>query len=194
MRRLCVFCGSNVGARPDYAAAAREFATAAVGRGLGIVYGGGNVGLMGVVADAAIAAGGEVIGVIPSALQAKELAHAGLSALHVVRSMHDRKALMADLSDGFVALPGGVGTLEELFEILTWAQLGIHAKPVGVLDTAGFFQPLLALLDHQVEERFLKPKHRALVHVAAEPQRLLDLLLMAPLAPAEPKWLDESRR
>jgi uncharacterized protein (TIGR00730 family) len=194
MRRLCVFCGSNVGGRPEYAAAASEFAVSAVRRGLGIVYGGGNVGLMGVVADAALAAGGEVIGVIPSALQSKELAHAGLTELHVVRSMHERKALMADLSDGFVALPGGVGTLEELFEILTWGQLGIHAKPVGVLDTGGYFQPLLALLDHQVEERFLKPKHRALVHVAAAPERLLDILLKAPPAPAEPKWLDESRR
>jgi uncharacterized protein (TIGR00730 family) len=194
MRRLCVFCGSNVGARPEYAAASRDFAAAAARRGLGIVYGGGNVGLMGVLADAALAAGGEVIGVIPSALQAKELAHAGLTELHVVRSMHERKALMADLSDGFVALPGGVGTLEELFEILTWAQLGIHAKPVGVLDTAGFFQPLLALLDHQVEEHFLKPKHRALVQVAAEPERLVEVLLKAPPATAEPKWLDESRR
>jgi uncharacterized protein (TIGR00730 family) len=194
MRRLCVFCGSNVGGRPEYAAAASEFAVSAVRRGLGIVYGGGNVGLMGVVADAALAAGGEVIGVSPSALQSKELAHAGLTELHVVRSMHERKALMADLSDGFVALPGGVGTLEELFEILTWGQLGIHAKPVGVLDTGGYFQPLLALLDHQVEERFLKPKHRALVHVAAAPERLLDILLKAPPAPAEPKWLDESRR
>jgi len=194
MRRLCVFCGSNVGGRPEYAAAAREFAAVAVRRGLGLVYGGGNIGLMGVVADASIAAGGEVIGVIPSALQAKELAHAGLTELHVVRSMHDRKALMADLSDGFVALPGGFGTLEELFEILTWAQLGIHAKPVGLLDTASFFDPLLAFLDHQVEERFLKPKHRALVHVAAEPERLLDMMLKAPPPPAEPKWLDESRR
>ena len=194
MPRLCVFCGSNVGARPEYAAAAREFAAAAVRRGLGLVYGGGNVGLMGVVADAALAAGGEVIGVIPSALQAKELAHAGLTELHVVRSMHERKAVMADLSDGFAALPGGVGTLEELFEILTWGQLGIHAKPVGVLDTAGFFQPLLALLDHQVEEHFLKPKHRALVQVAAEPERLVEVLLKAPPATAEPKWLDESRR
>jgi uncharacterized protein (TIGR00730 family) len=194
MPRLCVFCGSNVGARPEYAAAAREFAAAAVRRGLGLVYGGGNVGLMGVVADAALAAGGEVIGVIPSALQAKELAHAGLTELHVVRSMHERKAVMADLSDGFAALPGGVGTLEELFEILTWGQLGIHAKPVGVLDTAGFYQPLLRFLDHQVEERFLKPKHRALVHVAAEPERLLDMLSKAPPGPAEPKWLDESRR
>jgi uncharacterized protein (TIGR00730 family) len=194
MRRLCVFCGSNVGGRPEYAAGAREFAAAAARRGLGLVYGGGNIGLMGVVADAALEAGGEVIGVIPSALQAKELAHAGLTELHVVRSMHERKALMADLSNGFAALPGGFGTLEELFEILTWAQLGIHAKPVGLLDTAGFFQPLLALLDHQVEERFLKPRHRALVHVAADPERLLDMLLKAPPAPAEPKWLDESRR
>lgn len=194
MRRLCIFCGSNVGSRHEYPAAARQFAAATARRGLGLVYGGGNIGLMGVVADAALAAGGEVIGVIPSALQAKELAHAGLTQLHVVRSMHDRKALMADLSDGFVALPGGYGTLEELFEILTWAQLGIHAKPVGLLDTAGFFGPLLTFLDHQVEERFLKSKHRALVHVAAEPERLLDMLQKAPPPPAEPKWLDESRR
>jgi uncharacterized protein (TIGR00730 family) len=194
MRRVCVFCGSNVGGRPEYAAAARGFAAAAAARGLGLVYGGGNVGLMGVVADAALAAGGEVIGVIPSALKGRELAHAGLTRLHVVTTMHERKALMADLSDAFAALPGGVGTLEELFEVVTWAQLGIHAKPVGLLNTAGYFDGLLSFLDHLVAQRFVKEKHRALVRVAAEPGPLLDLLLRAPPPPPEPKWIDAAKR
>src|SRR4051812_49148308 len=150
--RVCVFCGSNPGARPEYAAAARAVGRALAERGRGLVYGGGNVGLMGVCADAALAAGGEVIGVIPDALQTAEVAHGGLTRLHVVRTMHERKALMADLSDAFAALPGGFGTLDELFEILTWAQLGIHAKPVAILNVAGFFDPLLAMLDHQTAE------------------------------------------
>ena len=194
MRRVCVFCGSNVGGRPRYAEAARRVGELIAGAGLGLVYGSGNVGLMGVLADAALRAGGEVVGVIPAALQARELAHAGLSALHVVDSMHERKARMADLSDAFAALPGGYGTLDELFEILTWAQLGIHAKPVGLLDVDGFFAPLLAALDRMVDERFLKPEHRALLRVTDTPERLLELLLHAPPSPPTPKWLDDAGR
>jgi uncharacterized protein (TIGR00730 family) len=194
MRRVCVFCGSNVGGRPEYAATARRVGELIAGRGLGLVYGGGNVGLMGVLADAALAAGGEVIGVIPAALQKKELAHAGLTALHVVGSMHERKAVMADLSDAFAALPGGYGTLDELFEILTWAQLGIHAKPVGLLDVAGYFRPLLAAVDHMTAERFVRPKHRDLLHVADTPERLLDVLTHAPPPAPVEKWLDVEGR
>jgi uncharacterized protein (TIGR00730 family) len=194
MRRICVFCGSSAGGRPEYAAAARGLGERIAGRGLGLVYGGGNIGLMGVLADAALAAGGEVVGVIPAALQAKELAHTGLKELFVVGTMHERKARMADLSDAFAALPGGYGTLDELFEILTWAQLGIHAKPVGLLNTGGFFDPLLAALDHLTAERFVKPRHRALVRVADTPDQLLDQLALAvPAAPVE-KWLDEQGR
>jgi uncharacterized protein (TIGR00730 family) len=194
MRRLCVFCGSSVGGRPEYAAAAREFAAAAVRRGLGLVYGGGNIGLMGVVADAALAAGGEVIGVIPSALQSKELAHAGLTELHVVRGMHDRKALMADLSDAFAALPGGFGTGDELFEILTWAQLGLHDKPIGLLNIAGYFNSLLAWLDHMVAESFLRPKHRDLLLTRSEPEALLDLLFHYRAASNAEKWITPTDR
>jgi uncharacterized protein (TIGR00730 family) len=174
MRRLCVFCGSSSGSRPAYAAAARALGEALARRGLGLVTGGGRVGLMGVIADASMGAGGEVIGVIPEALAAKEVAHAGPTELRVVGSMHERKAMMAELSDGFVALPGGFGTLEEFFEVLTWAQLGLHPKPCALLNVAGFYAPLLALLDHAVAEGFVKPIHRALVLVEEEPERLLD--------------------
>jgi len=142
LRRLCVFCGSASGVRPEYEAAARELGTVLAGRGVGVVYGGASVGLMGVVADSALAAGGEVIGIIPQALVDREVAHAGLSELHVVGSMHERKALMAELSDAFVALPGGMGTLEELFEVFTWRQLGLHAKPIALLDVAGYWAGL----------------------------------------------------
>ena len=158
-------------------------------RGLGLVTGGGRVGLMGVVADAAMAAGGEVIRVIPEALAAKEVAHAGLTELRVVGSMHERKALMAALSDAFVALPGGYGTLEEFFEVLTWAQLGLHPKPCAVLNVAGYYDPLLALLDHAVAERFVKPIHRSLVLVEVEPERLLDRLRDY-RPPAVEKWIE----
>ncbi len=143
-------------------------------RGLGLVYGGGSVGLMGAVADAALAAGGEVIGVIPEVLQIRELAHRSLTTLHVVGSMHERKALMAELSDGFVALPGGMGTLEELSEVLTWAQLGLHARPIGLLDVAGYYQPLADFFDRAVGAGFLRPAHRALLLVGHEPGALLD--------------------
>jgi hypothetical protein len=174
MKRICVFCGSSPGYDPRYLEAARDMGRLVAGRGLGLVYGGGSVGLMGAVADAALAAGGEVIGVIPEVLQIRELAHRSLTRLHVVGSMHERKALMAELSDGFVALPGGMGTLEELAEVLTWAQLGLHARPVGLLDVAGYYQPLADFLDRAVSAGFLRPAHRALLLVGHEPGTLLD--------------------
>lgn len=160
VHRLCVFCGSASGARPEYAAVARELGTALAERGIGVVYGGASVGMMGAVADAALAAGGEVIGVIPQALVDREIAHADLSALHVVDSMHARKALMADLSDAFLALPGGMGTLEELFEVFTWRQIGIHDKPIALLDVAGYWAGLVTFLEHAEAEGFLRAGHR----------------------------------
>lgn len=190
LRRVCVFCGSSVGGRPAYAEAAHAFGALLAERGIGVVTGGGSVGLMGVVADATLAAGGEALGVIPRRLVDRELGHHGLSALYVVESMHERKALMHELSDAFVALPGGYGTLDELFEALTWRQLGIHGKPVGVLDSEGYFEPLLALLDSLVEGGFVHDAHRTGLLVAAEPVALLDLLEAAPLgepAPGAPK-------
>ena len=162
MRRICVFCGSSPGSRPEYRAAAEEMAAELVRRKIGLVYGGGNVGLMGVIADAVLGAGGDVQGVMPEHLTAREIGHKGLTRLHVVRSMHERKTLMADLSDAFVALPGGFGTLEEFCEVVTWTQLGLHAKPCGILNVLGYYSPLLRMFDHAVEERFLKPENRAL--------------------------------
>jgi uncharacterized protein (TIGR00730 family) len=162
-------------------------------RGLGLVYGGGCVGLMGILADAVLAAGGEVIGVIPAALMAREVGHTGVTELRVVGSMHERKALMADLSDAFVALPGGFGTLEEFCEVLTWAQLGIHRKPCGLLNADGYYDPLLALLDHAVAERFLRPAHRALVLEERDLERLLDRLATSRLPDLE-KWVDREER
>ena len=176
MKRICVFCGSSPGHDPRYLEAARAGGRALAQRGLGLVYGGGSVGLMGAVADAALAAGGEVIGVIPEVLQIRELAHRSLTRLHVVGSMHERKALMAELSDGFVALPGGMGTLEELAEVLTWAQLGLHARPVGLLDVAGYYRRLAEFFDRAVGAGFLRPAHRQLLLVADQPAALLDQL------------------
>ena len=173
MRRICVFCGSHSGNKPAYADLARETATAIVRAGFGIVYGGGSVGLMGVLADAALAAKGEVIGVIPQALSRSEIAHAGLTRLHVVASMHERKALMAESSDGFIALPGGFGTMDELCEVLSWRQLGIHDKPIGVLDYAGYFRHLLALFDSMVREGFLEPANQSLLVRAEGIEELL---------------------
>jgi uncharacterized protein (TIGR00730 family) len=152
MKRVCVFCGSSSGSRPEYRTAAEELGTEVVRRKIGLVYGGGNVGLMGVIADAVLKAGGEVMGVIPENLMAKEVGHNGLTKLHVVRSMHERKALMADLSDAFIALPGGFGTLEEFCEIVTWSQLGLHTKPCGILNVQGYYSPLLAMFDHAVKD------------------------------------------
>ena len=194
MRTVCIFCGSRPGGAAQYAVAARTFGTALAGRGLGLVYGGGHVGLMGILADAVLAGGQPVIGVIPRSLADKELAHRGLTELIVVETMHDRKAIMADRADAFVALPGGYGTGDELFEILTWAQLGLHQKPAGLLNTAAFFDPLLAWLDHMVREDFLKPVHRRIVRVADDGEGLLDLLVNAPPLPQTAKWLDGDQR
>lgn len=176
LKRVCVFCGSSPGVRPEYAEAARAMGRALVARGLGLVYGGGKVGLMGEVADAVLEGGGEVIGVIPDALVAREVGHEGVTELRVVRSMHERKALMAELSDAFVALPGGFGTWEEFCEVLTWAQLGLHPKPCGLLDVAGYYAPFVALMDHAVAEGFVRPQHRALVLEDTDPERMLTRL------------------
>ncbi|MBI5544363.1 MAG: TIGR00730 family Rossman fold protein [Deltaproteobacteria bacterium] len=189
MRRVCVFCGSSPGGRSEYRAAAEALAQALARRGLGVVYGGGNVGLMGAVADAMLAAGGEAIGVIPQALMDKELGHPGLTRMHVVGSMHERKAMMADLADGFVALPGGFGTFEEFCEVLTWTQLGFQKKPCGLLDVDGFYDGLLALFDRAVAERFVRPDHRAMVLTSAEPDALLEQM-EAWRPPTVPKWID----
>jgi uncharacterized protein (TIGR00730 family) len=194
MRRLCVFCGSSTGSRPEYRAAARRLGELLAARGLGLVFGAGHVGLMGVLADAVLGAGGEAVGVIPQALVDKELAHRGLTELHVVQTMHQRKALMADLADGFAALPGGYGTADEFFEVLTWAQLGLHAKPIGLLNVAGFFDPLLAWVDGCVREGFLRPQHRALLQVSSGPEELLDMLARYRAAPETPKWIGEGDR
>ncbi len=174
--RICVFCGSKFGNNPAYQQAARDFAALLATAGHELVYGGGNIGLMGVIADAALAAGGQVIGVIPGALAGLEIAHSSLTQLHVVNSMHERKALMADLSDAFVALPGGYGTLDETFEILTWAQLRIHNKPVGMLNVDDYFTPLLVFLDQQVNEGFVRGDHHELLLVETEPRAMLDRL------------------
>ena len=174
--RVCVFCGSSPGAREAYLEAARSLGSLLAERGIGLVYGGASVGLMGEVADAVLAGGGEAIGVIPRRLVDRELAHAGLTELHVVETMHERKALMARLSDAFVILPGGAGTLDEFFEALTWRQLGLHAKPLALLDVEDFFEPLLALADHLVEEGFVQAAFRAVLLVERDPAALLDRL------------------
>lgn len=180
LKRVCVFCGSNSGLRADYRIAAQGLAVALAHRGFGLVYGGGNVGLMGHVADAMLQAGGQVIGVIPRALRDKEVAHQGVTELRVVDTMHQRKAMMHELSDAFIALPGGFGTLDEFFEILTWSQLGIHAKPCGLLNVAGYYDSLLAMLDHAVGEGFLWPAHRRMVIAEKDAAVLLQRLSQAP--------------
>ena len=187
MTRLCVFCGSSVGSNPAYAEAAVTLGSLLARRGIGLVYGGGNVGLMGVIADAALTAGGEVIGVIPKALADREVAHHGVTELRVVDSMHTRKAMMADLSDAFIAMPGGVGTFEEFFEAITWTQLGLHRKACGLLNVAGFYTPLAAFIDQAVSDGFIKPVHRAAIVVDDNPERLLDTLTTIDL-PDAPKW------
>src|SRR5579872_6192180 len=194
MKNVCVFCGSSSGVNPVYASAARELGREMALRGLGLVYGGGRVGLMGEVATASLAAGGKVLGVIPHSLSTKEIALEECTELIVVNTMHERKALMADRSDAFLALPGGYGTCDELFEILTWAQLGIHSKPVGLLNVNGFFTPLLGWLDHITKEGLLKPKHRDLLLVADTVKDLLDKL--ASWEPREPvrKWVELEER
>ena len=172
--RICVFTGSRHGLRSEYADAARQLGRALVSHGYGLVYGGGKVGLMTVIADTVLGLKGHVTGVIPNSLVSKEVAHFGLSDLRVVGSMHERKALMAELSDGFIAMPGGIGTMEEFFEVLSWAQLGLHEKPCTLLNVAGYYDPLIAFLDHAVAQDFIKPKHRSLMIVESEPGRLLD--------------------
>jgi len=174
MRRICVFSGSNPGVRPEYQQAARSLAQEMVVRGLGLVYGGASVGLMGVMADTVLAGGGDVIGVLPRGLFRQEIPHKSLSQLYEVTSMHERKALMADLSDGFIALPGGFGTFDELFEIITWAQLGLHNKPIGLLNAAGYFAPLLALVVHASKEGFIPASHQSILMYEENPINLLD--------------------
>lgn len=191
MRAVCVYCGSSPGADPVYVQSARALGTTLAERGLGLVYGGARVGLMGAVADAARAAGGEVVGVIPESLRARELAHQGLTELVVVDSMHERKAIMAERADAFLALPGGLGTLEELFEVLTWAQLGIHTKPCGVLDVAGYWSPLLDFLDRSVDQGFVTQLSRDLLMVGDDAGRLLDRFDAFEPAPRR-RWLDAS--
>ena len=178
-RRICVYCGSKPGAGGAYSQEARALGAGIARRGMGMVYGGGNCGLMGLVADAVMAAGGDVVGVIPRGMNDRELAHTGLAELIVVDGMHERKAIMAARSHAFVALPGGYGTMEELFEAAAWAQLEIHDKPIGLLNTAGYFDHLLAFLDHAVSEEFLRPRHRDLLHVESEPGALLAALVDA---------------
>jgi uncharacterized protein (TIGR00730 family) len=193
IRRICVFCGSSPGTHPDYARVAREVGIRLAKESIGVVYGGARTGLMGELADAALRAGGHVIGIIPEHLQAREVAHTGLSELRVVRTMHERKAAMADLADGFIALPGGIGTLEEFFEVATWSQLGIHAKPTALLNVRGYYDLVERFLAHAVEEGFLRVEHRALITIADDLSALLDALRSFRPPPAE-KWLDPSER
>jgi uncharacterized protein (TIGR00730 family) len=188
MKRVCVYCGSSAGNRKIYREMAEAMGALLAKRGIGLVYGGGSVGLMGIVADAALAGGGEVIGVIPQSLANREIAHAGVTDLRVVDSMHTRKALMAELSDAFIAMPGGVGTFEEFFEAVTWTQLGVHRKPCGLLNAAAFYSPLAAFIDQAVTEGFIKPIHRAMIVVDDDPERLLNALGTIEL-PDVPKWI-----
>jgi hypothetical protein len=187
-KRICVFCGSNPGARSCYAEAAKSLARYLAANKIGVVYGGGNVGLMGTLADATIEAGGEIIGVIPQALLNREVSHSRIPDVRVVGSMHERKAMMAELSDAFIAMPGGFGTFEEFCEVLTWTQLGLHRKPCGLLNVEGYYGPLLALFDHAVAEQFLKPAHRQMVISESRPQPLVDRLLEYEL-PVVSKWI-----
>jgi uncharacterized protein (TIGR00730 family) len=191
VHRLCVFSGSSPGGHPDYAAAAAELGRTLADQGIGLVYGGAHVGLMGVLADAALESGADVVGVIPQALVDREIAHTGLTDLRVVGSMHERKALMADLADGFVALPGGLGTLEELFEVYTWTLLGLHSKPLGLLDVRGYYGQLVAFLDHAVAERFLAGEYREVLVVEDGAEALIEAFRRwSP--PLRTKWIDRA--
>lgn len=181
--RMAVFCGAKTGRLPEYQRAAERCGQVLAERGLGLVFGGGHIGLMGVLADAAIAAGGETIGVIPRSMVESELAHTGLTRLEIVDTMHQRKARMVELADAFLALPGGYGTMDELFEILTWAQLRLHAKPIGLCNVAGFFDPLISWIHRAEEEAFLSPRHRHLLRTANEPEELIMLLYQAVITP-----------
>ena len=191
IQRVCVFCGSNGGARPEYLEAAVKLGQNLTARSIGLVYGGAGVGLMGAVADAVLNAGGEVIGVMPRSLVEREVAHRKLRDLRVVGSMHERKALMAELADAFIALPGGLGTLEEFFEVWTWAQLGEHSKPLGMLNVAGYYDPLLVFFDHLVNERFIRPEHRAMVLVEQDCGALL-ARFAGYSPPVVSKWIDRA--
>jgi uncharacterized protein (TIGR00730 family) len=193
LRRLCVFCGSYVGKRPAYRDATKQLGAALVERGIELVYGGGNIGLMGVLADTVLARGGRVIGVIPESLVAREVAHLGLTELRIVSSMHERKAIMSDLSDGFIALPGGFGTLEEFCEVVTWSQLGLQSKPCGLLNVETYYAPLLELFDHAVCEGFLTAENRKLVLDDEDPARLLQKMAAFKAAPVG-KWIDQDER
>ncbi len=194
MKRICVFCGSSPGARPAYLQAAQRLGELLAERKIGMVFGGGCVGLMGAAADAALAKGGEVIGVIPDSLLRREIGHRGVTKLHVVKSMHERKALMADLSDAFIALPGGYGTLEEFAEVVTWSQLGIQVKPCGLLNVEGYWDGLLKFLDHAVDEQFVRPENSQLILVATSPESMLERLVeWTPPAHVE-KWLGREKR
>jgi len=191
IRRLCVFCGASAGSDPRHVTLAGDVGRGLAERGIGVVYGGGRVGLMGALADAALAAGGEVTGIIPRRLVDRELAHPGLTSLVVVETLHERKAEMSRLADGFIALPGGWGTLEEFFEVLTWAQLGLHRKPCGLLNVCGFFDRLLSFIDHSVDQRFVRRENRSLVLVSHSPDALLELFDAYVPAIVE-KWIDRS--
>jgi len=188
LKRICVFCGSNSGARPIYTEIAQAMGRTIARRGIGLVYGGGRVGLMGVIADTVMAEGGEVIGIIPEALEAREVGHQNLSELRIVHSMHERKAMMAELSDAFIALPGGYGTFEEFCEVITWVQLGLHQKPCGLLNVAGYYSPLLALFDHAVAEGFVRSSHRSIVLEDEDPERMI-ALLEKHIPPQVEKWI-----
>ncbi|HEY3967931.1 MAG TPA: TIGR00730 family Rossman fold protein [Planctomycetaceae bacterium] len=188
IRRVCVFCGSNGGNDPAFRQAADEMGGEIVRRGWELVYGGGSVGLMGVVADGVLAGGGEVIGVIPEMLATKELLHTGVTRMHIAPTMHARKALMEQSADAFVALPGGYGTFEELLEIITWAQLGMHAKPIGLLNVCGFYDGLTGFFDHAIAAGFIKARHRSLIVTAATPRELLDQLVTHEM-PQVKKWI-----
>jgi len=192
IHRVCVFCGSNTGSDPVYSEAARALGRLFAQEGIGLVYGGGSVGLMGEVADAVLDAGGEVIGVIPHALWAREVGHRGLTDIRIVETMHERKAMMADLADAFVALPGGWGTLEEFFEVLTWAQLGLHQKPCGLLNIAGYFDGLLSFLEHSIDQRFVRRENGALVLVATSVDGMLEQLDRYHAPPPAEKWIDRA--
>jgi uncharacterized protein (TIGR00730 family) len=193
MKSICVFCGSSPGGNPVYQEAAWKVGRMLVREGITLVYGGGNVGLMGELANAVLEGGGKVIGVIPQALLERELAHHGVTELKIVRSMHERKALMAELSDAFIALPGGFGTLEELFEILTWAQLGLHEKPCGILNAAGYYSPLRTFISHMVSEQFLKAKYLELLPIEEDCERLLEALRNFTPPPIE-KWIERKEQ
>lgn len=191
LKNLCVYCGSSPGRLPVYAEAARSLAAALVRRDIGLIYGGASLGVMGTLADAVLAHGGRVTGVMPESLFEQEIAHRGLTEMHFTRSMHERKALMAELADGFIALPGGLGTLEEILEVWTWGQLSLHAKPCGLLDVAGYYAPLQRFLDHAADEGFIRAKHRAMLIVEQDPEILLDRYA-AYVAPPPTNWLERA--